>query len=639
MLNVMRDNLRHLKWVLFIVAVSMTLYLGTGFLGNRDSGGASAPWAAKVNNSEISSRDFLSAARNMNDYYANVLGEQYAQFKPQLRLGTQAIQQLINQQVQLEEALKLGFRASDQELADLIRSDPRFQDETGQFIGAEKYKTYFQRQWVGGVEAFEAELAREIISRKWADLVGHSVKVSPLELEDAYRQRYEKTRIRYLVVASADQENGRQVPEAALEAWYNSHQDDYMQGVRRKIRYAVIERRSVLDEIEVTDSEIETYYNANEASFQIPEQRRASHILFQLLPSATPEAKAAVKATAEATLARIKAGESMADLAPELSADTASAARGGDLGFFGRGAMVPTFDDAVFKTPVGQLAGIVQTDFGYHIIKVTGERQAGIRPIEEVREDIRTRISLDKAQDLIREKAGSLSAAAVSADEFAAAAAKSGLEIVELTAAADASLPDLAPSPEFRNEMFDLPVGGISGPVGVARGMAVFAVDEELPPSVAPLADVRLQVESAYRNDLLKKAAVASARAALGSSGDLDRAARSLKQEVQDSGDMAPGRVALPGVGGDVTELAAALFNDEIAIGDTGVIPVPAGALIYEVTDRAPFDRAAFLAAGDALEQELLTEKRQIQIQTVLNRLREDYLIEINTELVTSYDS
>ena len=189
MLNVMRENLRHLKWVLYIVAASMTLYLGTGFLGNRDSGGASAPWAAKINDSEISSRDFLSATRNMNDYYASVLGEQYAQFKPQLRLGSQAIQQLINQQVQLEEARKLGFRASDQELSDLIRSDPRFQDETGKFVGAEQYKNYFQRSYAGGVEAFEAELSREIVSRKWADLVGQAVKVSPTELEDSYRQR------------------------------------------------------------------------------------------------------------------------------------------------------------------------------------------------------------------------------------------------------------------------------------------------------------------------------------------------------------------------------------------------------------------------------------------------------------------
>ncbi len=322
MLNVMRDNLKHLKWVLYLVAASMTLYLGSGFLGNRGSGGASAPWAAKVNGTEISTRDFVSATRNMHDYYANLLGDQFAQIKPQLRLGTQAIQQLVVQQIQLDESRKLGFQTSDRELADMIRNDPRFQDASGKFVGAEQYKTYFQRQWDGGVEAFEEELAKEIISRKWADLVGQAVRISPMELEDAYRQRHEKTRIRYLVVASADQPAGGPVPETSIQSWYDSHPDDYMQGVSRKIRYAVIERQAQLEEIQVTDEEIETYYNANLDSFTIPEQRRASHILFQVLPSASSEERAEVEATAQATLLRIKAGESIADLAPELSIDT-----------------------------------------------------------------------------------------------------------------------------------------------------------------------------------------------------------------------------------------------------------------------------------------------------------------------------
>ncbi len=639
MLNVMRENLRHLKWVLFIVAISMTLYLGTGFLGDRDSGGRSAPWAAKVNNSEISTRDFLSATRNMNDYYSNLLGEQYEQFKPQLRLGTQAIQQLVNQQVQLEEALKLGFRASDQEVADLILSDPRFQDASGKFVGAEQYKQYFQREWAGGVEAFEEELAREIISRKWADLVGQAVRVSSRELEDAYRQRYEKTRVRYVVVASADQPSGGPVPQAALEAWYNAHQDDYMQGAKRKIRYAVVQRQSVLQEIEVTDSQIEKYYGENRKAFETTEQRRASHILFKVPPSGTPEERAEVLAAAEATLARLDAGEAIADLAPKLSADAVSAARGGDLGFFGRGAMVPTFEEAVFSTPVGELAGVVRTDFGYHVIKVTGAREAGTRPLEEVREEIRTRISLNTAQELIREKAAGLAASAASADDFAAAVQEAGLELLELTAAADDSMTEIAPSPEFRNEMFELPVGGISSPVGVARGMAVFSVDEEFPPAVAPLEDVRIKVEAAFRNDRLGKAAVAAARSSLGSRRDLDRAARALALEVQDSGDLAPGRVVLPGIGGVSNELSAALFDDQLAVGDTGVIAVPAGALIYEVTDRAPFDPDAFNVASASLEAELLTQKRQAHVQAVLTTLRADYRIEINSELVAPYDS
>jgi hypothetical protein len=132
---------------------------------------------------------------------------------------------------------------------------------------------------------------------------------------------------------------------------------------------------------------------------------------------------------------------------------------------------------------------------------------------------------------------------------------------------------------------------------------------------------------------------VAAAEKALGSRRDLDRAARSLDQEVQDSGDMAPGPVTLPGIGGDSPEIRAALFDDAVAIGDSGVIPVPAGALIYEVTDRTAFDPEAFHAGSEALKSELLLQKRQFHLQAVLNTLRENYTIEINTEMITGYDS
>ncbi len=315
-----------------------------------------------------------------------------------------------------------------------------------------------------------------------------------------------------------------------------------------------------------------------------------------------------------------------------------SAANGGDLGFFSRGAMVPAFEEAVFGTPVGELTDVVQTDFGYHVIRVTGIREPGVRPLDEAREQIRTRIALDTAQDLIREKAANL-AGGGSAEGFAEAVEQAGLELTELTATATDRMADLAPTPEFRREMFELPVGGVSAPMAVARGMAVFTVDAELPPAIAPLADVRTRVESAVLNDRLQKASVTAAEQALGSGRDLNRAARSLEQEVQDSGDLAAGPVDLPGTGGSTPEIRAALFDDAVAIGDVGVIPVPAGALIYEVTDRTAFDPAAFHAASEALESELLLQKRQFHLQTVLNALQENYTIEINAELIAGYDN
>ena len=207
MLNVMRDNLRHLKWVLMIVALSMTAYLIPGFLRDLGKEGAAGNWAARVNNTEISVQSFLTAARTQDTYYRGLLGEQYPQLKPQLRLGTQVIQTLISAEIQLNEARKLGFQASEQEIADRIISDPSLQDpQTGKFVGKDRYVDVATRGYPGGVPALEKAYSEEIITRKWVDLVTQAVKVHSDEVQDSWRSRNEKTRIRFLVVASTDQQ-------------------------------------------------------------------------------------------------------------------------------------------------------------------------------------------------------------------------------------------------------------------------------------------------------------------------------------------------------------------------------------------------------------------------------------------------
>jgi|GEM_PF-4932641 len=187
--------------------------------------------------------------------------------------------------------------------------------------------------------------------------------------------------------------------------------------------------------------------------------------------------------------------------------------------------------------------------------------------------------------------------------------------------------------------MFELPIGGVSQPVRTAKGMAILAVLDEQPPGIAPLEQVKEKVGSAILNDRLRKASLTAAEKAFSRGKSVDQAAKTLGLDVQDSGDLTPGPVVLPGAGGDTPKLQAALFGDEVATGAKGVLPVPAGALIYEVTDRAPFDPVAFEAGKSDLESELLKQKREVYLQTVLNELWKEYEITVNQELVSRYDS
>ncbi len=150
--------------------------------------------------------------------------------------------------------------------------------------------------------------------------------------------------------------------------------------------------RRELSNVAVTDEDMESYYKANMDTFKQPEMVRARHILIKVDKSASEEEKAKAKEKAEGILKRIKAGEDFAKLAKEYSDDPGSKANGGELGFFARGRMVEPFEEAAFALKPGEVSGVIQTDFGFHIIKVEEKKAAGVEPFEEAKEKVRSQL-------------------------------------------------------------------------------------------------------------------------------------------------------------------------------------------------------------------------------------------------------
>jgi hypothetical protein len=206
MLNVMRENLKHLKWVLWVVAISMVLYLGVYFTGSSSRGGVDADWAAKVDGATITTRQFLDVARRADEYYRKLFGAQYDQLKTQLQLGRQVIQQLVDERVILAEARKMGLEASESEVSRQILADPQFRDTDGRFVGKERYTSVMERMWPGGVAAYEKKVADEISMAKWKDLVTEPAEVSDAEVLEQYRSRSNDASIDYVVVPTAQQD-------------------------------------------------------------------------------------------------------------------------------------------------------------------------------------------------------------------------------------------------------------------------------------------------------------------------------------------------------------------------------------------------------------------------------------------------
>jgi peptidyl-prolyl cis-trans isomerase D len=168
--------------------------------------------------------------------------------------------------------------------------------------------------------------------------------------------------------------------EAEIDAFYKAHTDRFRAPDEASIEYVVLDLDALKKQVSVSDDDLKKYYEQNASRYTAPEERRASHILIAVAKDASADVRAKAKAKAEALLAEVKAHpDSFAEVAKKNSEDPGSASKG-DLDFFARGAMVKPFEDAAFGMKVGDISGVVESDFGYHIIKLTGVRGGERKP-------------------------------------------------------------------------------------------------------------------------------------------------------------------------------------------------------------------------------------------------------------------
>jgi len=168
-----------------------------------------------------------------------------------------------------------------------------------------------------------------------------------------------------------------------------------LEDLKKRVIVEAFVRKKIDQDVKISDDDMKKFYDQNKDKFNSGEQIRASHILVK------------DEKTAQDILAQLKKGASFEDLARKYSAD-ASAAKGGDLGWFAKGAMVPDFEKVAFSLKEGQLSDVVKTPYGYHIIKVTGKRPAGTRSFEEVKDQIRTAMLPARQQEILQQLKDSL---------------------------------------------------------------------------------------------------------------------------------------------------------------------------------------------------------------------------------------
>jgi peptidyl-prolyl cis-trans isomerase C len=187
--------------------------------------------------------------------------------------------------------------------------------------------------------------------------------------------------------------------------------EEYAQRVRDNIiiRAAV---EGVDKDVKVAPEEVRAYYDKNPEQFKQPESVRASHILIRVPPDASDEVKKAKRAQIEAARALVKGGQKFADVAKKMSEDPGSATNGGDLGYFSHGQMVPEFDAAAFSLKTNEVSDVITTQFGYHILMVTGHKPAQTMAFDDVKDELTKYLKQRKGSELTRDHVAELRKAA-----------------------------------------------------------------------------------------------------------------------------------------------------------------------------------------------------------------------------------
>jgi len=627
MLKILRDNLKYLSWILWLVIAVFIAFVFVDFGGGLSQGGGPTNSVATVGRQSVSQKDFEREYRQLENQYREAFGNQWSsEMADRMRLPEQALQRLVDRSLMLSEANRQGIRVGDREVARAILEIQALKDASGKWVGQEEYAR-FLRSLGYTTQEFEEAVRGDLTLRRFTALLSNGIAVSDAAVESAWRDQNEKVAVRYVVAPLAAFLAESDPDRATLEGYFAAHSAEFSLPDQRVVDYLLVDEAKLRAGVEIGQEDLEAAYAARRAEFEIPEQVHARHILIKVDDNRTPAEARAVLDTVRARLAK---GESFEKLAGELSEDPGSKSRGGDLGFFGRGAMVPAFEQAAFEATPGAVVGPVETSFGVHLIEVLAHDEARTRPLAEVETQLRAELAGERAKELAASRARDL-AARIESEKPATAEAWQALadgDTVSFLTTQPFGEEDVVPGigrgTSFTQTAFALAEGAASAPVQVPRGWAVLRLKEKIAAHVPTLDEVEPRVRAAAQRARASELAMAElkrAKALAESGRGFDQVATALGLEIRDSGEISR-RGNVPGVGAAKPLAEAALALAPGSIG--GPLAVAQGAVLFEVTSRAPFDAGRFAAESDTLRQGLERDELNRIVASVLARRREE---------------
>lgn len=391
---------RKKRVVQVILGLAVLPFLFWGVESYRNVG--SEGYVAVVEGEEISRREYEQALRDHHERMRAMLGSNFdSAMLDNFEVKSSVLERLIQQRLLHREALDNGFAVLDSHLVKTIREVPAFQRDNK--FSKQQYEDLLRAQGLAPA-VFESRVRQELLLQQLLD--GYS--------EIAYAPKAVAEKVQYLSEVQREISQSRITPEQFLPqmtpeeedvaAYYEKHQADFDLPEQAKIEYLVLSLDAIAKNETVSEELVKNYFAEHRDEFGQPEERKASHILISVSKDAPEDEKRVAEEKAARILEQVKQDpEQFAKIAQEQSDDPGSAAKGGDLGYFGRGVMVKSFEDKIFSMQLDEISELVETDFGFHIIRLTAIKEEAHPDLENVREHIEKKLKTEMASNVFGE--------------------------------------------------------------------------------------------------------------------------------------------------------------------------------------------------------------------------------------------
>jgi len=404
MFDFVHDNKRLVQIVLAFIILPFALW----GVSSYDRSGNSADVVATVNGEKISQNEFENELHKQQDRMREQLGASYdpSMFdNPQMKRAV--LDNLITQHLLIQDARSAGLTVPDEQVAQVIAGIQAFQ-VNGKF-DKKRYESALATQNLSPV-AFEASVRKDLLGQEMQGTFVQNGFASSSVADNIIHLIEQQRVVSVLPISLQSFMSQAKVDDAAVKSYYDQNASEFQINEQAKVQYVRFSAADLLKTVQVSDEEVRNYYDEHKNEFATPEERRAAHILIAVKASAPQAEQDLARAKAEQVLQQVKKDPAkFAELAKKYSQDPGSAANGGDLGFFGRGMMVKPFDAAAFSMKVGEISGLVKSDFGFHIIKLLAIKPSKVIPFEAARQGIVNKLRQQKADDKFAELADKFS--------------------------------------------------------------------------------------------------------------------------------------------------------------------------------------------------------------------------------------